>query len=303
MASTSASTSSDDSRKRIWEEEEPNANNISNENDDKSCANGIINHLANRPPLTHTYYALRHGQSLANVLKIISSDPQISVDYHGLSSVGKVQAKAAGDAFVSDYLSNSNNTNTSTNTAATTTTKSRGGYQGVAIFSSDFARARETATIFADSLTKANIPLFLGAVIHDSRLRERYFGILNNGSDTRYQEVWDVDVTNPNHTMFNCESANSVLSRTTKFICELDDNILSSSSSSSNFAATTAINDGTTAAIMNEKGGRWICILVAHGDVLQITQTGFLRHTDARGHRRLNHLETATIRELTLAPL
>ena len=300
MSSSSASTSSDDSRKRIWEEE-PNANNIGNENDDdKSCGNyGTINHLANRPPLTHTYYALRHGQSLANVLKIISSDPRISVDNHGLSNVGKVQAKAAGDAFVSDYLSNNNNTST----AAETTTNSHGGYQGVAIFSSDFARARETATIFADSLTKANIPLFLGAVIHDSRLRERYFGMLNNGSDTRYQEVWDVDVTNPNHTMFNCESANSVLSRTTKFICELDDNILSSSSPSSNFAATTAINDGTTAAIMNEKGGRWICILVAHGDVLQITQTGFLRHTDARGHRSLNHLETATIRELTLAPL
>ena len=300
-SSSSASTSSDDSRKRIWEEE-PNANNISNENDDESCGNEIINHLANRPPLTHTYYALRHGQSLANVLKIISSDPQISVDNHGLSNVGKVQAKAAGDAFVSDYISNNNNNN-NTSTTAEATTNSHGGYQGVAIFSSDFARARETATIFADSLTKANIPLFLGAVIHDSRLRERYFGMLNNGSDARYQEVWDVDVTNPNHTMFNCESANSVLSRTTKFICELDDNILSSSSSSSNFAATTAINDGTTAAIMNEKGGRWICILVAHGDVLQITQTGFLRHTDARGHRSLNHLETATIRELTLAPL
>jgi hypothetical protein len=94
-SSSSASTSSDDSRKRIWEEE-PNANNISNENDDKSCGNyGTINHLANRPPLTHTYYALRHGQSLANVLKIISSDPRISVDNHGLSNVGKVQAKAA----------------------------------------------------------------------------------------------------------------------------------------------------------------------------------------------------------------
>ena len=272
----------------------------------------VINHTLTRHnawgcicwPCVSVRYALRHGQSLANVLKIISSDPQISVDNHGLSNVGKVQAKAAGDAFVSDYISNNNNNNNNnTLTAAEATTNSHGGYQGVAIFSSDFARARETATIFADSLTKANIPLFLGAVIHDSRLRERYFGMLNNGSDTRYQEVWDVDVTNPNHTMFNCESANSVLSRTTKFICELDDNILSSSSPSSNFAATTAINDGTTAAIMNEKGGRWICILVAHGDVLQITQTGFLRHTDARGHRSLNHLETATIRELTLAPL
>jgi hypothetical protein len=44
----------------------------------------------------------------------------------------------------------------------------------------------------------------------------------------------------------------------------------------------------------------WKCVLVAHGDVLQILQTGFLRHEDASGHRSLEHLETATIRELTL---
>jgi probable phosphoglycerate mutase len=281
----------------------------SSSHDDDTNSRIIINHLANRTSLTHTYYALRHGQSLANVAHIISSDPQISIDNHGLSEVGILQAQAAGDAFVRDYLSNNIITNTqssTTTTAATTTTK----YQGVAIFSSDFKRTRETSTIFASSLRKANIPIFLGSVIHDSRLRERYFGILNNGPDDRYQEVWDIDSTNPNHTLFHNESANDVLERTTKFICELDDNILSSTSSSSAATAattTTTINDGTTAiataTTKKEEGGRWICILVAHGDVLQITQTGFLRHTDARGHRSLNHLETATLRELTLAPL
>lgn len=294
-SSLSASTLSNDSRKRIWEEE-PNAN-ISNEYDDKSSGTRIINHLANRTSsLTHTYYALRHGQSLANVAKIISSDPKISVDNHGLSNVGKAQAKAAGDAFVLDYLLSSNINTSSTGISHGST------YQGVAIFSSDFARARETASIFATSVTNANIPLFHGAVIHDSRLRERYFGSLNNGPDTQYQVVWDVDSTNPNHTIFHNESANEVLARTTKFICELDDNILSSSSSSSSAATaattTTTINDGTTIATAKDEGGRWKCILVAHGDVLQITQTGFLRHIDARGHRSLNHLETATIREL-----
>lgn len=247
----------------------------------------IINHLANRTSsLTHTYYALRHGQSLANVAKIISSDPQISVDNHGLSNVGKDQAKAAGDAFVLHYLSSYNNTiSTTTGTSSPCCC-----YQGVAIFSSDFARARETSSIFATSLINANIPLFHGVpVIHDSRLRERYFGSLNNGPDTCYQQVWDVDRSNPNHTIFHNESANEVLERTTKFICELDDNILSSS------AAATAT---TTTTTTKDEGGRWIFILVAHGDVLQITQTGFLRHIDARGHRSLHHLETATIREL-----
>jgi broad specificity phosphatase PhoE len=281
-----------------------NTSSSSSSHDDDTNSRIIINHLANRTSLTHTYYALRHGQSLANVAHIISSDPQISIDNHGLSEVGKLQAQAAGDAFVRDYLSNNIIINTSSSTTTTTTN-----YQGVAIFSSDFKRTRETSTIFASSLRKASIPIFLGSVIHDSRLRERYFGILNNGPDDRYQEVWDIDSTNPNHTTFHSESANDVLERTTKFICELDDNILSSSSSSSaaTAAAATTINDGTTsiatATTKKEEGGRWICILVAHGDVLQITQTGFLRHTDARGHRSLNHLETATLRELTLAPL
>lgn len=40
-------------------------------------------------------------------------------------------------------------------------------------------------------------------------------------------------------------------------------------------------------------------ILVAHGDVLQILQTAFLK-VDGKVHRSLDHLETATVRELVL---
>ena len=67
-----------------------------------------------------------------------------------------------------------------------------------------------------------------------------------------------MDVVNADHTKFGVESANSVLERTTKFIIELDDGILSENG-----------NAGSG-------GERWICVLVAHGDVLQIAQTGFL---------------------------
>lgn len=38
--------------------------------------------------LRHRYYALRHGQSLANVAHIISSDPAIATVEHGLSETG-----------------------------------------------------------------------------------------------------------------------------------------------------------------------------------------------------------------------
>ena len=232
----------------------------------KSSGN-IINHLLKQPNLTQSYYALRHGQSLANVAKIISSDPAISTVQHGLSEVGKDQARIAGEAFANEYLKSQSTSNKK--------------YKGVAIFSSDFTRARETASIFCESLQKANIPVYTNDIILEKRLRERYFGQLNGGSDTRYQEVWDIDINNPDHNEFNVESANSVLERTTKLITELD---------------TQLSNEGS-----DDDGTFWKCILVAHGDVLQIMQTGFLKHEDASRHRSLEHLETATLRELLLA--
>ncbi|KAL7531747.1 hypothetical protein ACHAXR_009831 [Thalassiosira sp. AJA248-18] len=230
----------------------------------------IVNHLAQRTTsLTQSYYALRHGQSLANVAKIISSDPKISTVQHGLSDVGKDQARAAGESFAADYSATASNNNN---------------YRGVAIFSSDFTRARETASIFAEELSRSQIPLYTGEIILERRLRERYFGELNGGPDTRYQEVWDVDVNDANHNELGVESANSVLERTTKLITDLDEQLLQSSSGGD-----------------EEDGSCWKCILVAHGDVLQIMQTGFLRHDDASRHRSLQHLETATLRELPLA--
>ena len=237
----------------------------------------VINHLLQRTSLTHSYYALRHGQSLANVAKIISSDPAISTVDHGLSHIGKEQAKFAGEAFASEYIrmmqQQSNNK------------KKKKKYKGVAIFSSDFTRARETASIFANELHKTKqIPMHTGDVVLEKRLRERYFGVLNGGPDTRYQEVWDIDCIDPDHTEFDVESANSVLERTTKLITELDEQL--------------AIDDDDDDD--DDNGSTWKCILVAHGDVLQIMQTGFLKHSNASKHRSLEHLETATIRELLL---
>ena len=231
----------------------------------------IINHLLQRTSLKKSYYALRHGQSLANVDKIISSDPAISTVQHGLSDVGKEQARLAGEKFATDYMISKQQSSQET-------------YKGVAIYSSDFKRAKETALIFGETLHASQIPIYTNDIILEKRLRERYFGTLNGGPDDRYQEVWDVDVTNANHNEFGVQSANSVLERTTKLICELDDQLSS--------------KDTTT---MDDDDGCWKCILVAHGDVLQIMQTGFLKHDDASKHRSLQHLETATLRELFLA--
>ena len=79
---------------------------------------------------------------MANVAKIISSDPKISTKEHGLSDVGKKQVAKSASNFLK-----------------TNASEDEFGYGSVAIYSSDFTRARETAEIFARELKKANVPL------------------------------------------------------------------------------------------------------------------------------------------------
>jgi hypothetical protein len=69
-----------------------------------------------------------------------------------------------------------------------------------------------------------------------------------------------------------------------------------SSSLSTTSTSSTVENDNESDGKKKKK--KWKVILVAHGDVLQILQTGFLLHEDASKHRSLDHLETATIRKL-----
>lgn len=216
------------------------------------------NHLLKLTKLHNKFFALRHGQSLANVSKIISSDPAISVPQHGLSPVGLDQARIAGTTFAKSF-------------------PSRGDTKGVALFSSDFRRARETAEIVAEELKKAKVPLYGDGVVNfDTRLRERFFGELNGGPDGRYHEVWEVDAVDPDHNEFGVESVTDVVSRTTEFVRDVDRELSKGS-------------DGG--------GLPWTCVLVAHGDVLQIVQTGF-QQIDGSLHRTLPHLETATFRAL-----
>ena len=65
-----------------------------------------VNKLKNISSLKNSFFALRHGQSLANVAKIISSDPAISTVEHGLSDIGKTQVASSADLFAQQYLSN-----------------------------------------------------------------------------------------------------------------------------------------------------------------------------------------------------
>lgn len=221
------------------------------------------NQLLRVPALRNAFYALRHGQSLANAEGIISSDPAISTIEHGLSETGIAQAKNAAGRFASEFDDEK--------------------FGGVAVYTSDFKRASETAECMAEALAKSSVPLYGGDIIHEKLLRERFFGGFNGRSDGHYEDVWGLDVTDPDHTEFGVESVNSVMRRTTGLVLDIDADL------------SPSMSDGEQRQQLP-----WKCVLVAHGDVLQILQTGF-RKMDGSLHRTLPHLETATIRQLELA--
>ncbi|CAB9508865.1 Pfam:PGAM [Seminavis robusta] len=231
-----------------------------------TTATDNYNLLLNRSPssLRNEYWVLRHGQSQANVAKLIASSPEIACQKYGLSDVGKEQAALAGDEAVEAFHERN-------------TREPR--LQAVVLLSSDLLRAKETAEIVRDKLILAGIPLLYQNVgepridkglAMETRLRERWFGEWDETSDTNYPNVWKDDAEDADHTIKGVESVNQVVSRSTKCICDWD-----------------------------ERLERCMVICVAHGDVLQIMQTGFAK-MDPTKHRTLEHLETAKLRRLEL---
>jgi glucosyl-3-phosphoglycerate phosphatase len=221
-------------------------------------------------PLENEYWVLRHGQSEANVAKIIASNPDIACHNYGLSEMGKEQAALAGADVIEAFHERNNNRLPR--------------LQKVVLLSSDFKRAKETAEIVRDKLLEAGIPLLyqqnvareeekpgiIKGIAMETRFRERWFGEWDATDDTNYPNVWKDDAQDPNHTVKGVECVNDVVARTTRCVCEWD-----------------------------ERLERCMVICVAHGDVLQIMQTAFAK-MDPSKHRTLEHLETAKLRQLEL---
>jgi broad specificity phosphatase PhoE len=210
------------------------------------------------PLRNNAFFALRHGQSKANVKGIICSDPSIAIsEEYGLSDAGRRQAQQAGR----DVM---------------TTLKSHPQYKGLCILSSDFSRAKETAeAVQAEYASQSHRlddgdlpPLYQRQVVTDIQLRERWFGDYDMQNDSNYQLVWDKDATDSSHTFHQVESVDSVRRRASQVVDEYD-------------------------ALLQDH----MIVLVAHGDVLQILQTGFLNIKGSE-HRTLDHLETAKMRRM-----
>jgi broad specificity phosphatase PhoE len=200
--------------------------------------------------LSNQFVALRHGQSQANLQRLIASSPAVATTRYGLTDLGRQQARKAGKDLVQVYQ--------------------QGSHKGVAILASDLLRAQETAECVREALQEADVKVYESKVITEARLRERFFGEWDETSDENYHNVWKDDAEDASHTNKGVESVNATLERTTACICEWDGKL-----------------DG------------YLIVCVAHGDVLQILQTGFAR-MDPRLHRSLEHLETATVRLLQL---
>jgi probable phosphoglycerate mutase len=189
--------------------------------------------------LPNAYFLMRHGQSKANEQGIIVSHPATDADGdYGLSELGRRQAKGAA---------------------------SRSGLgSGTLIYSSDFARARQTAEIVRAEL---GVP----AVTLAPALRERCFGGWERTSAGNYSTVWAADEADPAHEEHGVEPVIAVLARALALVATLDE----------------------------RHAGRDI-LLVSHGDTLQILQAG-LTGSDPARHRGLPHLGTAEIRQVSRA--
>jgi len=143
--------------------------------------------------LKNKYFGLRHGESQANIQGIISSDPLVGSTSHGLTSSGRVQARRAATSIIESV--------------------GRERISDVLFLSSNFTRARETATecitalqnIFSfelrdiDDNQVSELALSyvnsLSVIIKDE-LRERYFGNYDGKVLINYNRVWPIDMVN-----------------------------------------------------------------------------------------------------------
>lgn len=181
------------------------------------------------------FFVLRHGQSTANVSgTICSRSGPAALETVGLTPLGRDQARSAAA-----------DTDLGPDTIVVT---------------SDFARARETAELFAEGVGAA-------APLVDERLRERDFGELDGGPDTGYAGVWEADAADVPAGR-GIESPQHVAHRVAELRSELE----------------------------ARYPGRDV-VLVAHGDVLQIAVTDAAGISPHR-HREVPHLGNAELRPL-----
>jgi broad specificity phosphatase PhoE len=145
--------------------------------------------------LQNKHFALRHGESKANIKEIILSDPEAGgSDEFTLTEKGEQQVREAIKKAKKDGLLDDK----------------------TVIYSSPLSRTWRTAEIAKEILGVPGINM-------DDRLRERWFGNLEREHKDNYQKVWDKDKLDPGHKEDEVESAQEVQIRTLSLIKELEE--------------------------------------------------------------------------------
>ncbi|MCA0974364.1 histidine phosphatase family protein [Halomonas denitrificans] len=140
-------------------------------------------------PHCHNHYlVMRHGHSQANARGLIVSSPTHGCEGYGLSAKGEEQLQHRLDSW---HL-------------ATPTH----------IVHSDFLRTTQTAEHVGAYFSLTPTP--------DQRLRERFFGDLDQGPDSAYASIWSHDAENPHHHLQGCESVADVVQRMFALIIDLE---------------------------------------------------------------------------------
>ena len=145
--------------------------------------------------LHNRYFAMRHGESEANVSGILVGDPQRGVEGFGLTEWGRRQAADAATAFKASYAP---------------------GPGEAEIVASDFRRTRETAAILARTLGDA-VPVRL-----KEGLRERFFGELEGTDHRRLAALREREGVEALISRYRCEPTESVHDRVVKVIRNLE---------------------------------------------------------------------------------
>lgn len=186
--------------------------------------------------LRNRYFGLRHGESEANVAGIILSDPREGVPRWGLTARGREQVRDSVRACAALD-------------------------REAIIYSSDFARARDSAEV-------ARALLGAGPVRLRAALRERWFGAWEGTTNANYEAVWARDREDPAHEERGVEAAVAVQARAWALVQALE-----------------------------ERHRDRALLLVAHGDALQLLATAFTGRP-ASEHRDVPHWAAGEVREL-----
>ena len=145
------------------------------------------------------------------------------------------------------------------------------------LVSSDFKRTRETAEIVHQQLNCRH------DIVFDTRLRERNFGDYELGPDKHYPDVWAVDESNPEQSSPGKNNSVKNTPEKSKYNVETVQSVLQ--------RAVAVVID------FEKQHNASTCLLIAHGDILQILQTAFYG-LPPHHHRQLPHLDTAGLRAL-----